>query len=565
MKFENYMLFAAYNIRILSTTKKTISMNEKLVKLGDEAREELLKGIDKMYNAVKCTLGPMGKNVIVRRNALAKPHITKDGATVVRDIILTDPIQDVAVQAVKEAALKTAEIAGDGTTTATVLASNIIAAGIGHIKSGANSVLLKQGIEAAVEIAKQSIADAAVKIQAGTDEVMHIATISANNDPEIGKIIASGMSMVKEEGVIAVETSKTGETTIEVVEGLKFDRGYVSPYFVTDNEKMTAVLNEPYVLIANFAINNMQDIMPVLERVAKASSSILIIADEIEGDALSTMILNKAKGLLNVVAVKSPHYGDIRTEMLKDISAVVGAKMLSSETGFQLDQIQLGRAKKVIVTKDSTTIIDGAGEPIEIQMRQAQARSMADAAKTDHECEQHKMRVARLCGGVAILYIGAATETEMKEKRDRVDDALHATRAALEEGIVPGGGITYINAADAIHEYLMSPRRPSDTALNEDFITGMKITERALRMPFVIILDNAGMYHEVVRSKIGQGKTQGYDVKNDKYGDMLDLGIIDPAKVARVAIEVASSIACTFITTECIITPEKNEFNQLAK
>jgi chaperonin GroEL len=540
-------------------------MNEKLIKLGDEAREELLKGIDKMYNAVKCTLGPMGKNVIVRRNALAKPHITKDGATVVRDIILTDPVQDVAVQAVKEAAIKTAEIAGDGTTTATVLASNIISAGIGHIKSGANSVLIKQGIEKAVEIAKRSIADAAVKIHAGTDEVKHIAAISANNDPEIGDIIALGMSKVKEEGVIAVETSKTGETTIDVVEGLKFDRGYVSPYFVTDGEKMTTVLTDPYVLVANFSINNMQEIMPVLERVAKTSSSILIIADEIEGDALSTMILNKAKGMLSVVAVKSPHYGEMRTEMLKDIASVVDAKMLSAETGFQLDQIKLGRAKKVIVTKDSTTIIGGAGTPLDIQVRMAQARSMADAAKTDHEIEQHKMRIARLSGGVAILYIGAATETEMNEKRDRVDDALHATRAALEEGIVPGGGITYVNAADAIREYMKSPLGDNEALPHEDFITGMKITERALRKPFEIILENAGLNHEVVRSNIGSGKTQGYDVKNDKYGDMVDLGIIDPAKVARIAIEVASSIACTFITTECIITPEKNEFNQLVK
>jgi chaperonin GroEL len=539
-------------------------MNEKLVKLGDEAREELLKGIDKMYNAVKCTLGPMGKNVIVRRNALAKPHITKDGATVVKDIILTDPVQDVAVQAVKEAALKTAEMAGDGTTTATVLAANIIAAGIGHIKSGSNSVMIKQGIEAAVEIAKKSIADAAVKIKTGTDEVRYIATISANNDQEIGEIIAKGMSMVKEEGVIAVETSKTGETTIDVVEGLKFDRGYVSPYFVTDGEKMTAVLNEPYVLIANFAINSMQDIMPVLERVAKTNSSILIIADEIEGDALSTMILNKAKGMLSVAAVKSPHYGEMRTEMLKDIASVVNAKMLSAETGFG-EQIQLGRAKKVVITKDSTTIIGGAGEQTDIQIRMAQARSMADAAKTDHEVELHKMRIARLSGGVAVMYIGAATETEMNEKRDRVDDALHATRAALEEGIVPGGGITYINAADAIREYLKSPLRDDEAVPHEDFITGIKITERALRKPFEIILENAGLNHELVRAEIGSGKTQGYDAKNDRYGDMLELGVIDPTKVARVAIEVASSIACTFITTDCIITPEKNEFNQLVK
>jgi chaperonin GroEL len=302
----------------------------------------------------------------------------------------------------------------------------------------------------------------------------------------------------------------------------------------------------------------------VLERVAKTNSSIFIIADEIEGDALSTMILNKAKGMLSVAAVKSPHYGEMRTEMLKDIASVVNAKMLSAETGFG-EQIQLGRAKKVVITKDSTTIIGGAGEQTDIQIRMAQARSMADAAKTDHEVELHKMRIARLSGGVAVMYIGAATETEMNEKRDRVDDALHATRAALEEGIVPGGGITYINAADAIREYLKSPLRDDEAVPHEDFITGIKITERALRKPFEIILENAGLNHELVRAEIGSGKTQGYDAKNDRYGDMLELGVIDPTKVARVAIEVASSIACTFITTDCIITPEKNEFNQLVK
>lgn len=534
-------------------------MNEKMVELGDGAREKLLQGINTMYEAVKCTLGPMGKNVIIKRTVMAPVHITKDGVTVVRDIVLKDPIQDLGVQTVKEAAMKTAEKAGDGTTTATILAANIIGRGINQVKNGANSVLLKQGIEKGADMAVKYIMERAKKVEANTEEIEHIATISANNDSEIGKLVAEGMSKVKEEGTIAVEISRTSETKIDVVEGMKIDRGYVSPYFVTDMEKMQAVLNEPFILCADMSLNNMQELVPLLENVSKANSSIVIIANDIEGDALSAMILNKVRGLLNVVAIKAPHYGDIRKEILRDIATVVGGNVVSPETGIQLNQVKLGRAAKVIVTKDSTTIIDGAGDKKEIQVRVAMAKSQMEAAKYDHEKEPHRMRIARLVGGVAVMYVGAATEIEMKEKRDRVDDALHATKAALEEGVIAGGGITYAHAADEIHNHLTH----HSAEYKEDVQTGMKMVEAALRMPFEIILGNAGLNKDVISSEIYRkaenNDNYGYDAKNGKYGDMFELGIIDPAKVARIAIETATSIACTFLTTECVIVPEKVE------
>lgn len=538
-------------------------MNEKTVELGDEAREKLLHGINTLYNAVKCTLGPMGKNVIIRRTVIAPVHITKDGVTVVRDIVLKDPIQDIGVQTVKEAALKTAEMAGDGTTTATILAANIIAKGIGHVKNGANSVLLKRGIEKGAEIAIEYIKGCAKKIEPNTEEIRNIATISANNDDEIGRLVAEGMSKVKQEGSIAVEISRTGETKIDIVEGMKFDHGYVSPYFVTDTEKMQAVLNEPYILCADMTLNNMQEILPMLENISKSNSSIVIIANEIEGDALSAMILNKVRGMLNIVAVKTPHYGDIRREILKDIATVVGGNVVSPETGVQLNQIKLGKAAKVIVTKDSTTIIDGAGQSTDIKVRVAQAKSQMEAAKYDHEKEPHRMRVARMLGGVAVMYVGAATEIEMKEKRDRVDDALHATKAALEEGVIAGGGIVYTHAANAIRLYV------THNEFAEDVQTGMKMMMQALRMPFEIIMENAGLNSDVITANITRAAdgndNYGYDAKRGMYGDMFELGILDPAKVARVAIEIATSISSTFLTTECVIAPEKIELNQPGK
>jgi chaperonin GroEL len=537
-------------------------MNEKKVDLGNDAREKLLAGIKVMYDAVKCTLGPMGKNVIIRRTVLAPVHITKDGVTVVRDIILSDPVEDIGVQTVKEAAMKTAEKAGDGTTTATVLAANIISKGIQHIKAGANSVHLKRGVELATDMAVDYVAARSIKIEATADEIRNIATISANNDPEIGALIAEGMAKVKSEGTIAVETSKTGETSISVVEGMKIDRGYVSPYFMTDVEKMQAVMNEPYILCADMAINNMQDIVPVLELVSKAGSSIVIIANDVEGEALSAMILNKVRGMLNVVAVKAPSYGEMQKEILKDIAAVCGAVIASPETGTMLAQARLGRASKVIVTKDSTTIINGAGNQQDIQVRIAQVRSQMEGAKYEHEKDQHRQRLARLVGGVAVMYVGAHTEIEMKEKKDRVDDALHATKAALEEGIIPGGGIVYSQAADKIKSHITH----HSAEYGEDVLTGMKIMMSALRMPFEIIMENAGLSADVIGDKINgsENRNVGYDAKNNRIGDMLEMGIIDPAKVARIAIQTASSIAGTFLTTECVITPEKVQLpNQL--
>ena len=538
-------------------------MNEKQVELGHEAREQLLQGIDKMYNAVKCTLGPMGKTVIIKQTATAPVHITKDGVTVAKSIVLSHPLEDLAVQSVKEAAMKTADDAGDGTTTATVLAANIISKGVQNIKSGSNPIRLKQGIDIASSIATKFIASKAKQVEYNNDEIKNIATISANNDPTIGALIAEGMSKVKSEGTIVVETSKTSETTIEVVEGMKLNRGYVSPYFITDPEKMKAVMKEPYILCADTVISNMQEMIPILEGIAKSNASLVIFANEIEGEALSAMILNKVKGLLNVVAIKTPHYGDVRKEIIKDIATVVGAQVVSPDTGVTFENILLGKASSVIVTKDSTTIIGGAGKAEDIQVRIAQTKSQMDGAKYEHDKEMHKQRLARLSGGVAVLYIGAATELEMKEKRDRVDDALHATRAALDEGVIAGGGILYTQAANEIATQMKT------LELHEDVLTGMKIMKMALQKPFEIIIENAGLNSEIVQSGINQNcagnDNYGYDAKADKYGDMYEMGIIDPAKVARIAIETAVSIANTFITTECVIVPEKFNSSNLAR
>ena len=531
-------------------------MNEKKIEFTSDAQDKMASGVDKLYNAVKCTLGPMGKNVMIRRSAVANAHITKDGATVVRDIILSDPTEDISVQVVKEAAMKTAEKAGDGTTTSTIIAANIIKRGIQEIKSGANSVYVKQGIEKATRIATDYIVSRAKKIDANAVEIENIGTISANNDREIGKLIAEGMSKVKSDGTIAVELSKTGITSIEVVEGMRIDRGYVSPYFVTDPEKNQAVMDSPFILCADMSFNNMNEIVPLLEQVAKTNSSIVIVANEIEGDALSAMVLNKVKGALKVVAVKAPSYGDMRKEILTDIATVCGGTVASYDAGIDLGSVTLGKAAKVIVTNDSMTIIDSAGKQENIQARIAQTRSVVDSAKTEHEKNQHMQRLARLVGGVAVLYVGAPTEIEMREKRDRIDDALHATRAALEEGIVPGGGMIYAQAADEIKKYIVE-----NPDLKDELIGGMKIVISALRKPFEIILENAGLHADIVSHKIYEGgfNNFGYDVKNDKYGDMLEMGVVDPVKVARIAVEIASSIACTLITTECVIVPEKLE------
>lgn len=542
-------------------------MNEKIIEFGDAAREKLLAGVTKLYDAVSCTLGPMGKNVIIKRSTIAPAHITKDGVTVVRDITMKDPIEDIGAQVVKEAALKTADTAGDGTTTATVLASQIITKGIMQAKSGVNTVKMKNGIEAAAKIAVEFIKNRSVAVNANNDEIRNIATISANNDAEIGDLIAKGIASVKEEGTIAVETSKTGETTIEVVEGMKLDKGYVSPYFMTDVEKLTAVLDDTFIMCCDTTLSSMAEIMPILETVAKANASIVIFAHSVEGEALSTMILNKVKGQLKVAAVNVPSYhAEIRKEMLKDIAIVCGGNVLDPSTGMQINGIILGKASKVVITRDNTTIIGGAGNPDEIKARQAQIRSLIDACKFEHESMIHKNRLAKLSGGVAILHVGAATEIEMKEKKDRIDDALAATKAALEEGIIPGGGVLYLQAATHIESLLRVALTDSGTKLDDDHVIGMKIMTYALRVPFDVIMTNAGKSPEVIYNNINTSKDKidynyGYDAKNDRYGDMLEMGIIDPAKVARIAIETASSIACTFLTTACVIAPEKVELN----
>ena len=529
-------------------------MNEKKVVFGNEAREKLLVGINTLYDAVSVTMGPMGKNVIIKRSHAVPAHITKDGVTVVKDITLIDPIEDLGAQIVKEAALKTADKAGDGTTTATVLATTIISKGILNARNGINTVKMKKGIEIASDIAVDYIKNRAKIVEANDTEICNIATISANNDIEIGKLIAEGMAKVKADGTIALENSKTSETTIEVVEGMKLDKGYVSPYFMTDTEKLTATMDEPFILCCDTVVSDMNSIVPILEMVSRASGSIVIFANEIEGDALSAMILNKVKGLLKVVAIKAPNHGDVRSEILKDIATVCSGNVIDPKSGVEFANVVLGRATKVIVTRDNTTIIGGAGKSEDIKARQEQIRSLVDTCKYDHEKSLHKTRLARISGGIAIMYVGAATEIEMKEKKDRIDDALHATKAALEEGIIPGGGLVYMQAADAIRNAISCSL---DT--DEDLVMGMKIVAQSLHVPFNVIMKNAGETPEVILKNIldAHDKNYGYDAKSGKYGDMFEFGIIDPAKVARIAIETATSIACTFLTTECVIAPER--------
>lgn len=531
-------------------------MNEKQIMNGNAARERILAGVSEIYDAVKCTLGPLGRNVIIRRAALAPSHITKDGATVAKDIVLPDQLMDIGAQVVKEVALKTADVAGDGTTTATVLAANIIRRGIHEVNNGANAVRVKRGIELASKIALDHVIKSARHIGTDADEIMRVATVSANNDEAIGKIIMDGMSKISLDGVITIDASKTSDTHIEIVEGMRIDRGYISPYFITDPEKQNVVLNDVYVLCANMRIDNMKEIVHILEGVTKSNKSIVIFAEDVEGDALSAIILNKINGRIRAAAVKTPYYGELRAELLEDIATVVGGNVVSPDMGIQLDKAVLGFASKIIITRDNTTIIGGAGKAERIGERASKVRAQIETCMSDSEKEVHKQRLAKLVGGVAVIYVGAATETEMKEKYDRVDDALKATRAAIAEGVVPGGGIAYANAARAVFKAYSELAAAGE---NADMLSGIKAVHAALVAPFEIIMSNAGISCDVVRSKMEEVSDcdYGYDAKSGKYGNMFELGIIDPVKVARVAIETASSIACTFITTECVIAPQQ--------
>ena len=530
----------------------------KEITFDTSARDRIKKGVDKLANAVKVTLGPKGRNVILDKK-FGPPAVTKDGVTVAKEIELKDPIENMGAQLVKEVASKTADAAGDGTTTATVLAQSIYAHGIKNVAAGANPMDLKRGIDKAVDAVVESLRKQSKDIK-GSKEITQVATISSNNDHEIGKMIATAMEKVGKDGVITVEEAKGTETEVKTVEGMQFDRGYLSPYFVTNTEKMEADLESPYILIYDKKISSMKELLPILETTAQTGKPLLIIAEEVEGEALATLVVNKIRGALRVAAVKAPGFGDRRKAMLEDIAVLTGGKVISEETGMKLEDAKLdslGRAEKINIDKDNTTIVNGAGKKAEINGRINQIKAQIESTTSDYDREKLQERLAKLSGGVAILYIGAVTEVEMKEKKDRVDDALHATRAAVQEGIIPGGGVAYIRAIEALKTLVGD---------NEDQATGVNIIRLALESPLRTIAENAGQEGSVVVNKVRDGKKDfGYNASDNKYEDFFAAGIIDPTKVARLALENAASIAGLLLTTEAVVSeiPEEKEAPQM--
>ena len=518
-----------------------------------EAREQLKKGVDELANAVKVTLGPKGRNVIIEKK-FGAPHITKDGVTVAKEVELADPFMNTGAQLVKSVASKTGDDAGDGTTTATVLAQSIVNVGIKNVTAGANPMDLKRGIDKAVAKVVESIKEQSEAVGSDYDKIEQVATISANNDPEIGKLIADAMRRVSKDGVITIEEAKGTETSIGVVEGMQFDRGYLSPYFVTDTEKMECVMDNPYILIYDKKISNLKDFLPSLEPAIQTGRPLLVIAEDVDSEALTTLVVNRLRAQLKICAVKAPGFGDRRKEMLEDIAILTGGIVISEEKGLSLEQAtieMLGRCDKVTVSKDNTTIVNGAGSKDAIAERVAQIKAQIAATKSDYDKEKLQERLAKLAGGVAVLYVGAASEVEMKEKKDRVDDALCATRAAIEEGIVPGGGVAYIRAIDAL-EGLKGD--------NADETTGIEIIKRAVEEPLRQIVSNAGKEGAVVVQKVREGEGDfGYNARTDVYEHMKAAGVVDPAKVTRVALENAASIAGMFLTTECVIVEKKED------
>lgn len=518
-----------------------------------DAREGLKAGVDALANAVKVTLGPKGRNVVIDKK-FGAPQITKDGVTVAKEIELENKIANMGAQMVKEVASKTADDAGDGTTTATVLAQAIISTGIKNVTAGANPMDLKRGIDKAVAVVVDELRKQSQAVGDDISKIEQVASISANNDHTIGALIAEAMGKVKKEGVITVEEAKGTETHVDVVEGMQFDRGYVSPYFITDTEKMEAAVEKPYILITDKKVSTMKELLPVLEPVAQAGRALLIIAEDVDGEALSSLVLNKLRGTIKVAAVKAPGFGDRRKEMLEDIAILTGGTVISEEKGLRLDAAtleMLGSAEKVTMTKDSTTIVNGAGNSEAIASRVSQIRAQMEATKSDYDREKLQERLAKLAGGVAVLYVGAATEVEMKEKKDRVDDALAATRAAVDEGIIPGGGVAYIRAIAALEKLKGD---------NEDQTTGIAIIRRAIEEPLRQIVANAAGEGSVVVNKVREGKGAfGYNARDDKFEDLFKAGIIDPTKVARVALENAASVAAMFLTTECVLVETKDE------
>ena len=519
-----------------------------------EARNKMKKGVDTLANAVKVTLGPKGRNVVIDKK-FGAPQVTKDGVTVAKEIELEDPIENMGAQMVKEVASKTADIAGDGTTTATVLAQSIISEGLKNVAAGANPMDLKRGIDKAVIAVVNHLKKQSVAVGDSNTKIEQIASISANNDDSIGKLIAQAMTKVGKEGVITVEEAKGTDTTVEVVEGMQFDRGYVSPYFVTNSEKMEADLENPYILIYDKKISSMKDILHILEKVAQSSRPLLIIAEDLEGEALATLVVNKLRGTLKVAAVKAPGFGDRRKEMLQDLAVLTKGIVISEEQGYKLesaDLTYLGQATAVTIDKDNTTIVGGKGDKKDITARVNQIKAQIESTTSDYDKEKLQERLAKLSGGVAVLYVGAATEVEMKEKKDRVDDALHATRAAVEEGIVPGGGVAYIRAIESLDKL---------KGANEDETTGIQIVRRAVEEPLRQIVINSGIEGSIVVQKIKEGKADfGFNARTEVYENLLAAGVIDPTKVTRIALENAASIAGMLLTTECVISdkPEKD-------
>ena len=525
----------------------------KEIKFNVEARDLLKKGVDELANAVKVTLGPKGRNVILAKK-FGAPHITKDGVSVAKEIELENPYENMGAQMVKEVASKTGDNAGDGTTTATVLAQAIISVGLKNVAAGANPMDLKRGIDKAVAKVVESIKAQSQEVGDDNNKIEQVATISANNDNEIGKLIADAMAKVKKEGVITVEEAKGTDTTVEVVEGMQFDRGYLSPYFVTDTEKMEVVMEKPLVLIHDKKISSLKEILPILEATVQNNRSLLIIAEDVDSEALTALVVNRLRANLRVCAVKAPGFGDRRKEMLQDIAILTGGTVISEEQGLKLDTAtleMLGSAETITINKDNTTIVNGAGNKEAIAARVGQIKVQIEKTTSDYDREKLQERLAKLAGGVAVLYIGAPSEVEMKEKKDRVDDALSATRAAVEEGIVPGGGVAYIRAISAIEGL---------KGVNDDETTGIEIVKRAIEEPLRQIVTNAGKEGAVIVQKVREGEGDfGYNARFDRFENMFAAGVVDPAKVTRVALENAASIAGMFLTTECVITDKKEE------
>ncbi len=525
----------------------------KSIHFNIEAREGLKRGVDALANAVKVTLGPKGRNVVIGRK-FGSPIVTKDGVSVAKEIELENEIENMGAQMVKEVASKTADLAGDGTTTATVLAQSIVTTGLKNVAAGANPMDLKRGIEKAVVVTVESLKKLSKEIGDDINKIEQVATISANNDSTIGKLIAEAMKKVGKDGVITVEEAKGTDTTVEVVEGMQFDRGYQSPYFVTNTEKMETELEGAFILIYDKKVSNMKDLLPILEKVVQTGKPLVIISEEVEGEALATLVVNKIRGSLKIAAVKAPGFGDRRKEMLQDIAILTGGTVISEEQGRKLDDVtmeDLGRADSISIDKDNTTIVGGAGNKEAITGRINQIKAQIENTTSDYDREKLQERLAKLAGGVAVLYIGAASEVEMKEKKDRVDDALHATRAAVEEGIVPGGGIAYIRAIEALDKI---------KGENEDENTGIQIVKRALEEPLRQIIANAGGEGSIIVQKVKEGKDDfGYNARTEQYENLIKSGVIDPTKVSRVALENAASVASMILTTECALVDIKEK------